>query len=110
MKNDEERYWNEYVVPAQPGFKWLTPCYRDDGKGPVLECFEEPIIAWRVVSSSTPRLRLEGREIVHTDAVTVEGGNLSEGAILLPDGRVISQDRTLGSKEDYVKYLNEPAL
>jgi hypothetical protein len=97
----------EYVVPALPGFYWLIPIEETDGT--YKECSEVPIVAWRITSAPLNQEQsFVGRAVVNTDPITPEGGNIGDiGAVLLPDGRVLSpHDQTFATPADYIEYLN----
>lgn len=98
---------SEYVVPALPGYAWLTPiCVRGTDVG----CREAPIIAWRIIVQGTKGQRFDLKEHTYTHAITPDGeasADGSDGAILLPSGVVVMQHhQTFGSQEKYLEHLN----
>lgn len=79
------------AMPATPGYFLLTTCGDDDGRPDYLE--QEPVIGWVFSASGI------------ATAVTAEGVDDYDRAILSPDGRVIYGDGSSDSIEVYAEGL-----
>ena len=106
----DERLPQVDVIPAQPGYFQLEPCFEEDDR--ITSLWETPIVAWRVTTHiRTERERITGKGESYScvEAVTVEGVDCNDSyAVLRPDGKVESPH--IGwwdSKEEFLQYLIE---
>lgn len=75
------------AIPAPPGYFLLTTCGDDDGRPDYLE--QEPVIGWVFSAGGI------------ATAVTAEGVDDYDRAVLAPDGRVIYGDGSSDTIEAY---------